>query len=64
MAGGMSFLAVWGVLFYLATVALSQNTSSNGTYTNPILNVLGAADPSVFLNSPMAPTKADAGADG
>jgi hypothetical protein len=48
----MSYLMFWAVLLFLTIVVIAQagpfiNSSSNGTYTNPVLNLQGAADPSV-----------------
>ena len=53
-AGSMSFLAFWSVVVCLTASVVGQATpfsdsTINKTYTNPILSVQGAADPSVFL---------------
>ncbi len=52
----MLLIQVCCALIYLIAAASAQagpfsNSTSNGTYTNPILNLQGAADPWVILNS-------------
>jgi hypothetical protein len=60
----MSFFAVLALMAYFALDVLCQpgpyaTSYNNGTYTNPILNLQGAADPSDFQDDSVAPAMAD-----